>query len=228
MSWVALCLSDDLEPGTSTGAIVAERECVLWRDTAGKAHVWEDRCPHRGMRLSFGFVRGDRIACLYHGWRYDTAGQCRAVPAHPDLDVPKTIRVRTYPMQEACGLIWANLSGEDVVPPSIDAGEVTPVRSLTIDRPLDAVSAALTGSPLPGFAEVSVPMRVTELGSGIWRIDCGRDRLVVAGQAVSPDRTSLHIVILGAPNAYAGAGQSHFARWAEALRDDLERVEAVE
>ena len=65
----------------------------MWRDSDGVAHVWEDRCPHRGMRLSLGFVRGDQIACLYHGWRYDAAGQCRYIPAHPQLTPPETIRV---------------------------------------------------------------------------------------------------------------------------------------
>jgi phenylpropionate dioxygenase-like ring-hydroxylating dioxygenase large terminal subunit len=83
--WYAVAVADDIEPGTSAGTRLFDQELVVWRDRDGASHVWEDRCPHRGMRLSFGFVRGNHIACLYHGWAYDTAGQCRAIPAHPDL-----------------------------------------------------------------------------------------------------------------------------------------------
>eukprot|EP01035_Chromulina_nebulosa_P001961 gene1961-biopygen1701 len=90
--------------------VVDGTEIVVWRDNKGAAHVWEDRCPHRGMRMSFGFVRGDHIACLYHGWEYDTAGQCRYIPAHPELEVPATIKVQTYAMEERDGIIWTRLS----------------------------------------------------------------------------------------------------------------------
>ena len=51
------------------GIIRLGESIVLWRDGAGKVHALEDRCPHRGMRLSFGFVRGDALNCLYHGWQ---------------------------------------------------------------------------------------------------------------------------------------------------------------
>ena len=56
--WVPVALSASIEAGTSAGAVVDGSEIVVWRDNSGKAHVWEDRCPHRGMRMSFGFVRG--------------------------------------------------------------------------------------------------------------------------------------------------------------------------
>ena len=35
---------------------------VLWRDGDGMAHALEDRCPHRGARLSLGWNLGDRLA----------------------------------------------------------------------------------------------------------------------------------------------------------------------
>ena len=60
-------------------------EVAIWRDGSGAVHVWQDRCPHRGMRLSFGFVRGDELSCLYHGWRYGADG---AVPLHPRASRP--------------------------------------------------------------------------------------------------------------------------------------------
>ncbi|WP_131120291.1 Rieske (2Fe-2S) protein [Lichenihabitans psoromatis] len=110
--WFALGLADDLERGTSTGARLFGREMVVWRDDAGRSHVWEDRCPHRGTRLSFGFVRGNYIACLYHGWQFDAAGRCRYIPAHPKLEVAATIGVERFASVERLGLIWMFLGGD--------------------------------------------------------------------------------------------------------------------
>ena len=104
--WYCVAVSEGLEPGTSAGTRLFDKEIVVWRDSNGAAHAWEDRCPHRGMRLSFGFVRGDRIACLYHGWQYDAGGQCRHIPAHPDLKVPDTIRTTAYPCRERLAMVW--------------------------------------------------------------------------------------------------------------------------
>src|ERR1700735_3764751 len=38
---------------------------VLWRDADGVAHAQEDRCPHRGARLSQRRVHGNEVVCPY-------------------------------------------------------------------------------------------------------------------------------------------------------------------
>ncbi len=38
---------------------------VVWRDAEGQVHALEDRCPHRGARLSLGWNLGNRVACWY-------------------------------------------------------------------------------------------------------------------------------------------------------------------
>ncbi|TIX90346.1 Rieske 2Fe-2S domain-containing protein [Rhizobium sp. P44RR-XXIV] len=209
--WVPVALSASIESGTSAGAVVDGSEIVVWRDNSGKAHVWEDRCPHRGMRMSFGFVRGDHIACLYHGWQYDTAGQCRYIPAHPTLEVPQSIKVPTYVAEEKYGIVWATAAGEASLPDIDGITEVTPVRSLYIDRSADDVAAALRESG------------VTDRGL----IQVGDDRLLVALQGISPNKAALHIVIAGVPAVHAGAKQKHYAVWAERLRFDLEQKAEV-
>lgn len=213
--WVPVALSASIELGTSAGAIVEGREIVVWRDNSGNAHVWEDRCPHRGMRLSFGFVRGDHIACLYHGWQYDTAGQCRYIPAHPSLEVPQTIKVPTYFAEERYGIIWATTASEASFPDIDAAMGVTPVRSLYVERRADEILAAL--------AKASTSNLVGNVGV----LPAGDDRLLVAVQVVSPEKTAVHIVILGSPAVNAGAKQKHYARWAEGFRFDLETMAEV-
>lgn len=110
-AWHPVALSHDVARNTSTDTRLGGEELVVWRDGDGRIHVWPDRCPHRGMRLSFGFVRENHIACLYHGWRFDAAGQCRYIPAHPDLDVPPTIRIEPFATREQFGMVWVRLAG---------------------------------------------------------------------------------------------------------------------
>ncbi|QND45619.1 Rieske 2Fe-2S domain-containing protein (plasmid) [Rhizobium lusitanum] len=213
--WVPVALSASIELGTSAGAIVEGSEIVVWRDNSGNAHVWEDRCPHRGMRLSFGFVRGDHIACLYHGWQYDTAGQCRYIPAHPSLEVPQTIKVPTYFAEERYGIIWATTASEASFPDVDAAMGVTPVRSLYVERRADEILAALAKAG------------TSNLVGNVGVLPAVDDRLLVAVQVVSPEKTAVHIVILGSPAVNAGAKQKHYAQWAEGFRFDLETMAEV-
>ena len=54
-------------------------QIVVWRNKDGQVQALEDRCPHRGARLSMGWNLGDRIACWYHG--VEVAGNGGQLPA---------------------------------------------------------------------------------------------------------------------------------------------------
>ncbi len=142
-SWVPVALSKDLPPGVAMPVRLARRELALWRSQAGRLAAFADRCPHRGMRLSHGFVRGEALSCIYHGWRYGGAGNCLRIPAHPGLKPPAAIRVAAFPVEEAGGVIWV-AEGEPAGPSPSLAGYV-PLRSLTIQAGLAAVQAAAGG-----------------------------------------------------------------------------------
>ena len=100
-----------------------------------------------------GFVRSDRIACLYHGWQYGTDGRCLHIPAHPDIQVPPTIITWRHSCREAIGMIWVHF-GEAANRTRV-AGrggrrDVVPVRSLYIDRPAErslSISSQLNRHP---------------------------------------------------------------------------------
>jgi phenylpropionate dioxygenase-like ring-hydroxylating dioxygenase large terminal subunit len=197
MAWHPVALAAGLQPGTSTGTRVDGHELVVWRDNAGASHVWEDRCPHRGMRLSFGFVRGNHIACLYHGWQYDTAGQCRLIPAHPEINVPKTIRATRHLSVERLGIIWTHPDAGAAAPP--DEAAVTPVRTLAIDVPAASVLA--------------------ELGAALAHLDVAGLPVIAAVQSLSARESAVHLVITGLRDAPA---QKTVSAWAVALRSRLE------
>ena len=191
--WCAVALSADLEPGMSVGTRIDGAELAVWRDRSGQAHVWEDRCPHRGMRLSFGFVRDDRLACLYHGWQFDGTGRCRLIPAHPALVVPGTIRATSYDCIERLGMIWTRIAapGEAADMQEVPAAGV---RSIAIGCDASCLRAVLPGRPAPVATNMAV-------------------------QPVAPGRSMLHLTLSGTPDR---SRKLAVCDWAEALRDALE------
>jgi 5,5'-dehydrodivanillate O-demethylase len=79
---------------------------TLYRGKTGAPHVVGFRCPHRGTQLSTGWVEGDCIRCVYHGWLFDSSGQCTQQPAE-DKSFASKMRIRACPTREYLGLIFA-------------------------------------------------------------------------------------------------------------------------
>jgi phenylpropionate dioxygenase-like ring-hydroxylating dioxygenase large terminal subunit len=79
---------------------------VLWRGEDGTVHALEDRCPHRGARLSLGWNLGSRVACWYHGVEVKGDGVIAAVPAIEKSSLVGKCAVKSYPAKEAHGAIF--------------------------------------------------------------------------------------------------------------------------
>ena len=80
---------------------------VLWRDGEGAVHALEDRCPHRGARLSLGWNLGDRLACWYHGVEVGADGTVLDVPAVDSCPLVGQPAVRRYRCREVRGAVFA-------------------------------------------------------------------------------------------------------------------------
>jgi len=83
-------------------------DIVLFRDSKGQAHALSDTCIHRGASLSAGKVKGDCVACPYHGWQYNGDGHVRKIPSlgpGSEKQVPQRGRIDAYPVEERYGLI---------------------------------------------------------------------------------------------------------------------------
>ncbi len=83
-----------------------EQQIVVWRDGEGQIHALEDRCPHRGARLSMGWNLGDRIACWYHGVEVGGDGTVKDVPAVDRCPLVGQKCLRSYPAKEAYGAVF--------------------------------------------------------------------------------------------------------------------------
>jgi phenylpropionate dioxygenase-like ring-hydroxylating dioxygenase large terminal subunit len=85
------------------------RDLVLFRTRAGVGAL-ENACPHRGMPLDAGRSHYDgTLTCAYHGWTFDTDGQCVAVLSEgPDSTVPGRpgYNVRSYPTRVLKGIVF--------------------------------------------------------------------------------------------------------------------------
>ena len=107
--WLVACASGALRD-RPVAVTVQGTSLVLFRGAAGQPAALEDRCPHRNAPLSAGTARGGALECAYHGWRFDAAGGCLAVPG---LDVPpgsRAARAVAHPCREADGYVWVGSS----------------------------------------------------------------------------------------------------------------------
>jgi phenylpropionate dioxygenase-like ring-hydroxylating dioxygenase large terminal subunit len=104
--WHPVASSADVPTGKLVPVRLLGREVVLWRAAEGRVRAWEDRCPHRGTRLSIGRIYGNEVVCAYHGWHFDGAAHCVAIPALPELALKTQARVAAYQALEKYGLIW--------------------------------------------------------------------------------------------------------------------------
>src|SRR5919108_2545073 len=83
---------------------------VLFRDKQGRVGLVADRCSHRGASLCYGRVEERGISCAYHGWLYDTEGNCLETPAEPQSSrFHLTVKQRAYQVEKLFGLYWAYL-----------------------------------------------------------------------------------------------------------------------
>ena len=105
--WYAILESNEVKKGKPVGFTRMGEKIVAWRDSQGNLSVMGDQCPHRGVALSAGKLKGECIQCPFHGFEYDTSGNCKLVPANGrSAEPPKALHVKTYPTREAHGFIY--------------------------------------------------------------------------------------------------------------------------
>ena len=113
-------------------------EIVAWSDGEGRICVADAFCPHLGSHLGptvGGQVRDGCLVCPFHGFQFDTTGQCVRTPHAP---APRAAKLKVYETREILGMIfaWWGLGGR---PPQWDlpeepstAGEWSDVQSTTL------------------------------------------------------------------------------------------------
>lgn len=215
-------LSRDLPVKRVMRASVDGQDIAIWRSASGKIAAWANRCPHRGMRLSHGFVRGESLACLYHGWHYGAHGRCTYIPAHPDLEPPATITTQAYQIEERDGLIW--VAGEGTAEPRVLPGNLIPLRSMTFQTAKSDVTEGFSSTPI----ENARPVVQSSDESGIFldvRLSDRTLRMVAALHQASHCETTAHLLVSDEATA---SQKISLSRWCEAVRRHAEANAAMQ
>jgi len=112
------------------------QQIVLFRGEQNLVGALLNRCPHRGMQLSAGWVKGGRLVCPYHGWSYDCNGKGLS-PSTPQLHAC----VGSYEVVERYNTIWVKTKGSVVEFPQLDVAGYHYVCTLShhIRAPLELV-----------------------------------------------------------------------------------------
>lgn len=131
-----VALERDVEQGSLVRARLEGMGLLLWRADDDIIRVWEDRCPHRSIRLSAGRNLGEYVEGAYHGWRFGKDGTVMAIPAE-GYKARADIRVRALSSTIHAGLVWATLGDKVQVP-----ADYKPDKSAVLVRPVPFATTA--------------------------------------------------------------------------------------
>jgi phenylpropionate dioxygenase-like ring-hydroxylating dioxygenase large terminal subunit len=121
--WYLICPSKDLKHEILKQRILGE-DIILFRTKSGNAVALEDRCCHRNVKLSLGYLNDESVVCGYHGWEFNKTGSCIMIPSQlPDTKIPPKAEIKKYPIKEFNKWVWIFVGDEDkasnVEPPNI-------------------------------------------------------------------------------------------------------------
>jgi len=116
--WLPVGYVQELADQPTQFVRVLGEDLVLFKDKSGNVGLLQDHCAHRGASMLYGRVEERGISCAYHGWLYDTAGNCLETPAEPAGSMfHLTVKMRAYPVREFIGMYWAYMGPGE--PPEI-------------------------------------------------------------------------------------------------------------
>lgn len=108
--WHPIALSKSVAPGKARAVRLLGEDLALYRGQSGAAYLVANRCAHRLTKLHTGWIEGEQLRCMYHGWKYDASGQCVERPAErPGSEAG--IRITAYPVHEYSGIVFAWMGG---------------------------------------------------------------------------------------------------------------------
>ncbi|MFF4625140.1 Rieske 2Fe-2S domain-containing protein [Nonomuraea jabiensis] len=116
--WYPVAFSSHITGKPKAITLLGERIVVI-RD-GGKAYALKDRCPHRGVPLSYGNQQfPGTISCPYHGWTFDleSGDLVAAITDGPASPICRKVTQPTYEVEERLGMVWIFIGdGEDASP----------------------------------------------------------------------------------------------------------------
>jgi phthalate 4,5-dioxygenase oxygenase subunit len=118
--WIPAMLTEELPENDCPPVrvkLLSER-LIAFRDSDGRYGLMDEFCAHRGVSLWFGRNEECGLRCPYHGWKFDVTGQCVDMPSEPEQSrFASKVKVKSYPLVERGGVLWAYMGPVDNQPP---------------------------------------------------------------------------------------------------------------
>jgi phthalate 4,5-dioxygenase len=134
--WLPALLCSELErDGAPVRVKLLGERLIAFRDSSDRVGLLEEFCAHRQVSLFLGRNEHCGIRCIYHGWKFDVAGQCIDMPTEASNGSYKSkIRLTAYSTIELGGVVWAYLGPGS--PPALPKFEWTqlPPERLQVSR----------------------------------------------------------------------------------------------
>ena len=105
--WYFIASRRDFEKKRFIQKTWMNQNIVAWIDDNGSVCIADAYCPHLGADMgpdAGGRICAGRLVCPFHGYEFDTTGQCVATPY---ADPPKTAKLKVFETREIAGLIFA-------------------------------------------------------------------------------------------------------------------------
>jgi phenylpropionate dioxygenase-like ring-hydroxylating dioxygenase large terminal subunit len=115
--WQPVALAESVPVSGAVPLLIMGEELTLYRGSSGALHLVDGRCAHRRTLLHTGWVVGEEIRCVYHGWQFNGKGACVHRPAEANTGMPRT-QIAAYPVREYMGLVFAYMGEGE--PPEFD------------------------------------------------------------------------------------------------------------
>lgn len=117
--WIPFGLSSNLLAGDAPIPVrLFGENYVAWRAPDGRIGFLDELCPHRRASLLLARNEGERLRCIYHGWKVDVSG-C-VVEAPTQVQRPEqfcaSVPVAHFPVHEEGGITWVWLGGGEAPP----------------------------------------------------------------------------------------------------------------
>lgn len=145
-AWYSAGWSDEVTINKLLKRKIVGNEIVFFRDLDSKIVALDSMCPHRGADLSRGNVINGNIQCPFHGWQFNGAGKCVAIPSQcPSKKIPQKAVAKSYHVVEHQGIVWiwpGDSPPGNIQPPSYDWLEPNYGRGMRRVRDIPIFAAA--------------------------------------------------------------------------------------
>ncbi len=116
--WIPALMSSELaRDGAPLRLMLLGEKLIAFRDSEGRVGVMDHRCPHRCASLFLGRNEEGGLRCIYHGWKFDVAGNCLDMPSVPPPDFKQKVKAKAYHVIERAGVIWVYMGARAEAPP---------------------------------------------------------------------------------------------------------------